>query len=56
MDLVFSFARRITVLVNGAVLTEGTPQAIAADPRVVEAYLGRGAARRLAGEGAHAGS
>ena len=30
MDLVFSFATRITVLVNGAVLTEGTPAEIAA--------------------------
>jgi branched-chain amino acid transport system ATP-binding protein len=26
MDLVFSFADRMTVLVNGAVLTEGTPE------------------------------
>jgi len=40
MDLVFSFARRITVLVNGAVLTEGEPDAIAADPRVRAVYLG----------------
>jgi branched-chain amino acid transport system ATP-binding protein len=40
MDLVFSFARRITVLVNGAVLTEGTPLAIAADPQVRAVYLG----------------
>jgi branched-chain amino acid transport system ATP-binding protein len=40
MDLVFSFARRITVLVNGVVLTEGTPQQIAADPRVRAVYLG----------------
>src|SRR5262245_43104107 len=40
MDLVFSFARRITVLVNGAVLTEGAPDAIAADPRVRAVYLG----------------
>ncbi len=40
MDLVFSFARRITVLVNGAVLTEGTPAAIAADPQVRAVYLG----------------
>ncbi len=40
MDLVFSFARRITVLVNGAVLTEGTPDVIAADPRVRAVYLG----------------
>jgi branched-chain amino acid transport system ATP-binding protein len=40
MDLVFSFARRITVLVNGAVLTEGAPDAIAADPQVRAVYLG----------------
>jgi len=42
MDLVFSFAKRMTVLVNGAVLTEGTPEEIAADPRVREVYLGHG--------------
>ncbi len=41
MDLVFSFANRITVLVNGAVLTEGTPQQIAGDPRVRAVYLGQ---------------
>jgi branched-chain amino acid transport system ATP-binding protein len=40
MDLVFNFATRITVLVNGAVLTEGTPQQIAADPQVQAVYLG----------------
>jgi len=40
MDLVFRFARRITVLVQGAVLTEGTPAEIGADPRVREVYLG----------------
>lgn len=42
MDLVFSFAKRMTVLVNGAVLTEGTPEQIASDPRVREVYLGHG--------------
>ena len=42
MDLVFSFANRMTVLVNGAVLTEGTPEQIAADPRVRDVYLGQG--------------
>ena len=42
MDLVFSFATRMTVLVNGAVLTEGTPLEIAADPRVKAVYLGHG--------------
>jgi len=40
MDLVFSFARRISVLVDGALLTEGTPQEIAADARVRAVYLG----------------
>jgi len=40
MDLVFNFADRITVLVNGAVLTEGTPQEIAHDPHVKAVYLG----------------
>ncbi len=42
MDLVFSFAKRMTVLVNGTVLTEGDPDAIANDPRVKEVYLGHG--------------
>jgi branched-chain amino acid transport system ATP-binding protein len=40
MGLVFRFADRITVLVGGKVLTEGTPAEIAADPRVKEVYLG----------------
>ena len=40
MDLVFRFARRITVLVQGVVLTEGTPQEIAKDERVHQVYLG----------------
>jgi ABC-type branched-subunit amino acid transport system ATPase component len=40
MDLVFSFADRISVLVDGTLLTEGTPDAIAADARVRAVYLG----------------
>jgi ABC-type branched-subunit amino acid transport system ATPase component len=40
MDLVFRFADRISVLVSGSILTEGEPDAIAADPRVQEVYLG----------------
>ncbi len=42
MDLVFSFATTMTVLVNGTVLTEGTPEEIAADPQVRAVYLGHG--------------
>jgi len=41
MNLVFRFAERITVLVGGRVLTEGTPAEIRADERVREVYLGR---------------
>jgi branched-chain amino acid transport system ATP-binding protein len=40
MDLVFSFARRITVLVEGGVLVDGTPEAIANDSKVRAVYLG----------------
>jgi len=40
MNLVFRFAERITVLVAGAILVEGTPQQIQGDPRVREVYLG----------------
>ena len=40
MDLVFRFARRITVLVQGQVLCEGAPAEIAADKRVHQVYLG----------------
>ncbi len=40
MELVFRFARRITVLVQGSTLVEGTPAEIAADERVREVYLG----------------
>jgi len=40
MDVVFRFARDITVLVAGAILTRGTPQEIAADQRVRAVYLG----------------
>ena len=38
----FRFAQEITVLVNGAVLTRGTADEIAADARVREVYLGTG--------------
>jgi ABC-type branched-subunit amino acid transport system ATPase component len=40
MDLVFRFARRITVLVQGEVLVEGTPAEISGNRRVHEVYLG----------------
>jgi branched-chain amino acid transport system ATP-binding protein len=40
MKLVFRFAQRITVLSQGAILCEGTPQDIGDDPRVRDVYLG----------------
>ena len=40
MDLVFRFAERISVLVAGGLLLEGTAAEVAADPRVRAVYLG----------------
>jgi branched-chain amino acid transport system ATP-binding protein len=40
MELVFRLASRIIVMVSGGILLEGTPEEIAADPRVREVYLG----------------
>ena len=40
MDVVFSFARRISVLVDGALFVEGAPEDVAGDQRVREVYLG----------------
>jgi branched-chain amino acid transport system ATP-binding protein len=40
MEAVFALADRVTVLVYGGAVATGTPDAIRADPAVVEAYLG----------------
>jgi ABC-type branched-subunit amino acid transport system ATPase component len=40
MDLVFSFANRISVFVNGTLFMEGAPDDVARDPRVKAVYLG----------------
>jgi branched-chain amino acid transport system ATP-binding protein len=40
MDIVFAFADRISVLVNGALFVEGNPEEVARDPRVKAVYLG----------------
>jgi branched-chain amino acid transport system ATP-binding protein len=43
MDLVFNFARTVTVLVNGAVFAAGDVESVAKDPRVKAVYLGEDA-------------
>jgi branched-chain amino acid transport system ATP-binding protein len=49
MQAVMSLAEQVLVLAEGRIIAEGSPQAIASHPRVIEAYLGHGApARRLA--------
>jgi branched-chain amino acid transport system ATP-binding protein len=52
MQAVVSLAEQVFVLAEGRIIAEGSPQAIAVDPRVVEAYLGRGAAARMTAAGA----
>ena len=48
MDVVFRFAQRITVMVEGVILTEGAPHDIAADERVRAVYLGQDVRREAA--------
>ena len=40
MDTVFAFATRVLVLVRGEIIAAGPPEAVRADPRVREVYLG----------------
>jgi branched-chain amino acid transport system ATP-binding protein len=51
MQAVAALAEQAHVLAEGALIASGTPRQIAADPVVIEAYLGHGAAERMARHG-----
>ena len=52
MQAVMSLAEHVFVLAEGRVIAQGSPAQVAADARVVEAYLGHGAAAKLGGASA----
>ena len=51
MQAVMSLSEHVFVLAEGRIIAQGPPEAVAADPLVIEAYLGQGAAK-LAAAGA----
>ena len=51
MTMVMQLSEHVFVLAEGRIIAAGSPAQVSADPAVVEAYLGHGAAAKL--EAAH---
>jgi branched-chain amino acid transport system ATP-binding protein len=54
MQAVMNLCDHVHVLAQGRMIAEGPPRAVCADPVVIEAYLGHGAADRIKAEAPHA--
>ena len=53
MHAVMSLSAHVFVLAEGRIIAKGSPQQVVADPLVVEAYLGHGAAAKMRGAHVH---